>query len=332
MEIKKYQHWETSPTVNELVSLTRFTSRYKWIFILLCVVVFSVSFYVYHTHTYYSSRVTFLVNSSSMAEILWDRSNDGPVEMVNDDRGYNRINQIIYSSQMINFLIDKFDLYKHYRISRESPDGYLFVSSILKKHMSVGIGKTKIITVQISDRQDYNVAADMANAIGNKINDINRQITLENLSRKTEMFETLGKDLREKSKREFSQMDSLMKNMQLYLNTAVHDPGYRQLISMNIESLQSKSEDYFKDMFESYKYRLYSMYSMQEKNLPTISVLEKAIPDRYSKSASNKYVYPLLIVFSFLVPLMFAYIVMKAAPLVRFVFVKSAERKRLGQG
>ena len=104
------------------------------------------------------------------------------------------------------------------------------------------------------------------------------------------------------------------------METSVHDEGYKQMLTMSIENIEAKSEDYFKDLFESYKYRLFSMYSLQEKNLPTISVLEKALPDRNSKSSYNWVVYPLLLVFSFLVPLFFTYLIMKTVPLFSYVF------------
>jgi hypothetical protein len=323
----KQDQWEANPSVRDLISLMQYLKKYKWLFLFSCACLLAFSLYAYHIHTYYSSRITFLVNSSNVAEVLWDKQNDGPIDVVNDDRGYNRINQIIYSSQMMDYLIGKFDLYKHYRIPKELPDSYLLVVNALKGHMAISISKTKIISVLISDRLDYNVAADIANAIGRKINDINRQITVESLTRKTEIFETLSKDLRSSSQKEFTQMDSLLKGMQRFLSVSVHDASYRELLAMNIENLQSKSEDYFKDLFESYKYRLYSMYSLQEKNLPTISVLEKALPNKRSKSENNFYMYPLLTFFSLLVPLFFTYMLMKLAPVAGYAFTKSGERR-----
>ena len=327
MDNHKHHSWESSSSVHDLVSLARYIAKYRLIFISTCILVLAGIFYQYHTHTYYTSRITFLVNSTNVAEVLWDRNNDMSMEGVNDDRGFNRINQIIYSSQMMDYLINKFDLYTHYKIPRESEDSYLNVTKMLKDHMSVSIAKTKIITVQISDRLDYNVASNMANAIGKKINDINRQITLENLSRKTEIFESLAKDLRSSSSREFSQMDSLLRTMQRFMQTPVHDEGYRQLLDMSMENIKSKSEDYFKDLFESYKYRLYSMYSIQEKNLPTISVLEKGLPDKYSKSTHDGVIYPLICIFSFIIPLFVTYLIMKTAPLIIYVFRKASAGK-----
>jgi len=329
LENKPRHSWESSNTVYDLVSLAAYVRKHRWLYIGIVVLIFASSVYFYHTRTYYNSRITFLVNSSNVAEVLWDRSSDGPIDVVSDDRGFNRINQIVYSSQMMDYLINKFDLYKHYRIDKDEPESYLEVIKTLKQNIDVNISKTKIITVQISDPLDFGVAAEMANAIGKKINDINRQITVENLTRKTEMFESLAKDLKSSSQREFSQMDSLMKSMQRFLAASINDAGYRQLLLHNIQNLQSKSDDYFRNLFESYKYRLFSMYSLQEKNLPTISVLEKALPDEDSKSRHNIVVIPLLIIFSILVPLVFFFLVMKANPLVSYVLLKSGEIKKL---
>ena len=321
-------YWETSHMMNDFILLLAFIKKRFLLFSGICVLVFAISAFFYQKHTAYVSRITFLVNSSNLAEVLWDHTADGPIEVVNDDRGYNRINQIMYSSQMIDYLIEKFSLYKHYSINPRDTNSYLRISTRLKNSIKISISKTKIITVEVSDRLDYNVAANMANAIGKKINDINRQITVESLTRKTEIFETLSKDLRSNSQHEFSQMDSLLKNMQRFLTTTIKDESYRQLLMMHLQNLESKSEDYFKDLFESYKYRLYSMYSLQEKNLPTISVLEKALPDKGSKSSNSIYIYPILVVFSILVPLFFTYLIIKSGPAVLYLFVKSSEKNR----
>jgi hypothetical protein len=320
LQTPKRNPLETNPLVNDLIRLKSFVRQHLLIFVFICATVFGICAYFYQKHTVYVSSITFLVNSSNVADVLWDRSADGPIEVVNDDRGYNRINQIIYSSQMIDFLIEKFDLYKHYGIDKNFENSYLSVSYLIKKNLNVSISKTKIITVQVSDRLDYNVAANMANAIGKKINDVNRQITVESLTRKTEIFETLSKDLRSNSQREFSQMDSLLNNMQRMLKASMKDDGYKELLMMHIENLKTKSEDYVKDLFESYKYRLYSMYSLQEKNLPTISVLEKALPNKYSKSRYSYIFYPLLMFFSVIIPLFFAYILITIKPALAYIF------------
>src|SRR6187549_239193 len=112
-ENQKRNPWETNKMVNDLILFRIFIKRNLLIYIGVCAIVFGVCAYYYQKHTLYESSITFLVNSTSLAEVLWDRNSDGPIEVVNDDRGYNRINQIIYSSQMIDYLIETFSLYKH---------------------------------------------------------------------------------------------------------------------------------------------------------------------------------------------------------------------------
>jgi len=312
--------------MHDLILLRVFIKKFKWFYFAACIGLFSACAYYYQKHTVYVSNITFLVNSSNLAEVLWTNSTEGQFEAPNDDRGYNRICQIIYSSRMIDYLIEKFDLYKHYGIGRNHPDSYLIVTKLLKSYMKVSISNTRIITVRVSDRLDYNVAANMANAIGKKVNDINRQITIESLTRKTEIFETLSKDLRSSSQREFEQMDSLLRKLEITLKTTVKDEGYKQILSMFIGNLENKSEKYFKDLFESYKYRLYSMYSLQEKNLPSISVLEKALPDKESKFQGSYKIYAALVVFSLMMPLFLAYLLVKSGPVFKYMMSQRVER------
>src|SRR6185436_21110609 len=110
-ETPKRNSWETSSVMNDLILVTTFIKKRYLLFTGICLAVFFSTAFFYQKHTVYTSRITFLVNSSNLAEVLWDRSSDGPIEVVNDDRGYNRINQIMYSSQMIDYIIQKFDLY-----------------------------------------------------------------------------------------------------------------------------------------------------------------------------------------------------------------------------
>src|SRR5690349_11869021 len=129
---EKRHYWETSTTVNDLILLRQFIKGHLLIFVSTCVILFCVCGYIYQKNTEYVSRITFLVNSSNLAEVLWTNTPEGQIEVVNDDRGFNRINQIIYSSQMIDYLIREFSLYKHYQIDEKEPNAYLIVSRKIK--------------------------------------------------------------------------------------------------------------------------------------------------------------------------------------------------------
>ena len=319
--------WRDSTTMNDLIALTRFIKKRWWIFLIVMVLFGWGLYHFYQKRTYYSSRITFLVNTSNTAELVWNRDNDN-VDFRSDDKGFERVSQIIYSSRMLEFLIDSFDLYKHYGISKKSEDGYLHVTQMLKGSLNVSISKTKIITVQASDRNDPKIAAHIANAIGKKINDINRQITIESMSRKVEMFEVLSKDLKENSQLEIRKIDSMFVSMQRFIEKSVRDASYAQILNMDIQALRQKSDEYFKTLFDSYKYKLYNLYSLQEKNLPTITVLEEALPNKPSKNKNNKYVYPLIVFASFLFAPVSFYFYMKSAVVVRYIFGEAFSSRR----
>lgn len=314
-------HYQYNSSVQDAVVLFRRIRKRWWAFLILIAIFFLPISYFYHRHTYYIGRVTFLVNSSNLAEILWDKSKENVIEFNDDDKGNNRIGQIVYSNQMFDHLIEQFNLYEHYRIPKQAPQGYLWVSSTLRKNITLQVTKYKIISIEVNDPYDYNVAANLANAIGKKINEINRKITLEFMSRKTELFEDLSKDLKKSTQQEVHSIDSALASLQAIFNAGnVRDPYFVSYINNSIDNLKMYSQNYYDDLFDSYKLKLYALYSYQDKNLPGITILERALPNEKSKSRYDNYMYPLIFLLSVLIAIFLFYMYQKVSVVMSYVW------------
>ena len=90
----------------------------------------------------------------------------------------DRLLTIGQSGDMYNFLIKKFDLYKHYKIDTTSERAPIKVREALEKLYAVKKTKTNAIEVSVEDK-DRVLAAEMANAARDKIDEIAQRIVRE---------------------------------------------------------------------------------------------------------------------------------------------------------
>jgi tyrosine-protein kinase Etk/Wzc len=101
----------------------------------------------------------------------------------------DRLLTIGQSGDMYNFLIKKFDLYKHYKIDTSSERAPIKVREALEKLYEVKKTKTNSIEVSVEDK-DRVLAAQMANAARDKIDEIAQRIVREVQINQIRGFET----------------------------------------------------------------------------------------------------------------------------------------------
>ncbi len=100
------------------------------------------------------------------------------MEYFGTENDVDRLLTIGQSGDMYNFLIKKFDLYKHYKIDTSSERAPIKVREALERLYSVQKTKTNSIEVSVEDK-DRVLAAEMANAARDKIDEIAQRIVRE---------------------------------------------------------------------------------------------------------------------------------------------------------
>jgi uncharacterized protein involved in exopolysaccharide biosynthesis len=120
---------------------------------------------------YYKSTTLFYPASTDMADPL-------PVGTLSDDRYYygtdmdlDRLLSIANSSEMYEYLINKFNLYEHYDINPDSKTGPSKVRKKIAKLYNVQKSKFDAIELSVED-QDREMASNMANEARNKIDEL----------------------------------------------------------------------------------------------------------------------------------------------------------------
>ncbi len=156
---------------------------------------------------YYEAKTVFYPTSPRLAnpELLFGYTGQ-VTDYFGSDRDLDRLAEIARSREVEDFLIERFDLYIHYGIDSTSKRGIHKLRKRLRKLYTVQKNKNDAIELTVEDR-DPQVAADMANAARQKIDEIAQRLTKEsqlkllnafenNLKRKQVELERLADSLR----------------------------------------------------------------------------------------------------------------------------------------
>ncbi len=145
---------------------------------------------------YYESTTTFYANSIDQAkpgQIFGTSTRD--IEFYGDDRDNDRLLTIAESNDLKDYMIQTFDLYKHYDIDPSKEKAAFNVRQKFNKYYTVIKTKRDAIELSIEDT-DKELAAKMVNAAREKIDELAVKIVKDQLQN---IQSSLEKNIEEKS-------------------------------------------------------------------------------------------------------------------------------------
>lgn len=128
---------------------------------------------------FYKATTVFLAASPDLArpDILYGKSNGGQPYGNNND--IDRILTVASSNELADYLIDTFQLFKHYKINPDHPKSYVWAREKLSSRME--LTKTKRDAVELSfEDTDPQLAARVANAAREHINYLSQEVLKSN--------------------------------------------------------------------------------------------------------------------------------------------------------
>ena len=165
---------------------------YKWkkAIIIACLIAgIGSSIIVLLLPVYYKASTTFVVASPDQAkpEILFSQGNLEP-ELFGNTNDIDRVLTIAESNELIDFLIDAFQLYEHYDIAPDSPKAPYYVKQVFFDLYD--IKKTTRDALQLSmEDEDPEQAAAMAKAAREKIAEITQRILKQSQKKTIEAYQ-----------------------------------------------------------------------------------------------------------------------------------------------
>lgn len=138
---------------------------------------------------YYQANTLFFATSPDQAtpELLFGDGGIAP-ELYGNENDIDRILTIAESNELIDFLVDSFNLYQHYDIDPDSPRGEHYVRKTFRGLYDVTKTKRDAIQLSVED-QDPELAAAIAQAARNKINTLGQNLIKSTQQRSIATFE-----------------------------------------------------------------------------------------------------------------------------------------------
>ena len=191
---------------------------------------------------YFMSKTVIYAANPALPDQTFD-PNAVEKEYYGTDEDVDRILTISNSSELMDFLVDSFDLMEHYEINPKLPKAEHRVRTKLGGLYDAKKNKHNAIEITVEDK-DRNLAANMTNAARDKINTIATSLIKENQQK---LLETYTNSIAESEKELAVVSDSLKQVKQRYgvYDTETQSEVFAEMIAKtraNIATFKAKKE------------------------------------------------------------------------------------------
>lgn len=174
----------------DLLDIVRTLFRWKKLIVTACLVAgIGSAVIVLLLPEYYQSTTVFFATSPDQAtpELLFGDGAIAP-ELYGNENDIDRMLTITESNELIDFLVDTFDLYAHYDIDRDSPKGQYYVRRHFLGLYDVTETKRDAIQLSIEDK-DPVFAQTLATTARNKVDELTQLMIKDGQERAIATFE-----------------------------------------------------------------------------------------------------------------------------------------------
>lgn len=318
-------HYDTSSQVKPVIHLSYlfFINSFliylkkKWywfssVFILIAILLA----YIFHSIQYYESSVELFFNAAVATKSI----NEGNLDLkatIRESASLKRVYQIVYSDQMLDRLIDKFELFKIYQIN-SSPYAKNTLIKKIRKNILINANQYDVVTISVKDANNSQRAADIANFIAGQASELNRYWYAEQLIQRLKVDSMLNSELQNSIKKEKvffekNMIDAkvLMANTKA-LNQTMLDRIYQELnsILINLDQNQIKYSEEFRSNASL-------LSTMNEKYFSEMIVIKKATPATKTNELKVYFFWTLIVFFSISLSLLLFYCIFQLDKLIR---------------
>ena len=232
---------------------------------------------------YRASSTFYLANEGMINPELFSKKDDQNLLQVSLVQ--ERIYQLAYSNEMMDYLIKKFDLYRHYDIDTTHKGFY--IRAIRKLSGNIGFKKIPpdLSVITVFDRNNE-VAASIANAMVAKLDQMNKKYLADKIQANISFYESFVK---ESSTIGREQNDMFMKSLNAlgrFRSSVKNDTELDQSLSqieVSVYTAVSKIQDVTSDLILAKNLYNNVISAQRAKNLPSLVVIKSAYPEVKSK-------------------------------------------------
>ena len=288
-----------SKRAKDFLALKTFISRRKYLFLASVAALLVLFAWLYSFTHYYKSEATVSFSGYEIPE--YDESQNSRVPWFAQlKESSSRFTAIIYSKEMFDHLIAKFDLYKHYGIE-ETNENYGRLRQLVKSAITVYSKTNSIFAIRVSDNSSPQLTAAMANEIADKANDMNRNYIASKLENRMEIYSRLHGDIKSITENDIASLQPVIASFKnLLTNPHAKNIDVERSIDV-LSSTTSKIQSGIQQLIDLNKASSWSLSSVQKDVLPTIVILEDALPGVLNEIIPLWILIPLAVICAFII-------------------------------
>jgi hypothetical protein len=200
-------------TSSELIKKIR--TKTKWIILVTLAAATASLIYYLRTPFVYESTVTFFIDDDDDQGLKFNENEQNNLILAKVSNG-SRLYHLSKSSEMVDHLIKKFDLYHYYNIDSNSFSHYEKVNAVLQRNIFVIRKEYNSLAVTVKDL-DKIVAANVANEIVVKLETMNRDFIISNIERKIKIYDKLIGNIKQESLEQTNELRMLINECKLLI-------------------------------------------------------------------------------------------------------------------
>lgn len=262
--------------------LTEIANKWKFLVLVTFLAVIGSSVYFYYNPPLYSSTVRFLMDEEDTRKSDQNLGDQNIYLSENAPKGY-MFYQIAKSTEMFDYLIKKFDLYKHYGVSKNDPMHYEIINNILNDNINITNVASGGMSITFTGT-DKVFVAEIANEIFFKLEDMVKEYAISNMQRKIKIYDQIlnnsTKDINSKS----NELKKLLEefNGLISTNKQVKNLDLMYDINVKLTNLSFQISSINQDLFKTIKNHEISLAVTNKENIPNVKLISKALRDTHS--------------------------------------------------
>ncbi len=230
---------------------------------------------------YKGSATFYLANESMVSPTLLSQS--GQRDMLQFTLVHERVYQLAYSTEMMLFLINSFNLYKHYNVDTTQINYY--AKTIVKISQNISFNKigSDLSNIIVYDRNNE-IAATMANAIVWKLDQLNKKYLIDKLETNLNFYNSYIEEASLVSKQQNDKLFDYMKEFKEIRQRPDLEKKQLSEVEVSIYTAAAKIEDITTQIVMAKSLYSNALSAQKSKNLPSLVIIKSALPE----TSSNK--------------------------------------------
>jgi len=205
-----------------------------------------------------------------------------------------RIEQLIFSTDMIKYLTENYDLYNRYDIDSASYFSQELLSSRIRNNVGLNKVTNDFYQVYVHDRNSE-VAAAMANSIVKQLDILNRKYIKNKVSGNLRMYQAFIKEsdkMNDEHSKRLQQLLQMLREARLFVNKEGDNDVRMSDMEYSIYKAVNTISEITVQNLNTQTYLLNSLKLIDQANSTTVFMASKALPETKSNRS-------LLVIYSF---------------------------------